>query len=198
MIRDLWKVWGKMCYEVFFSCSSHLWWSMPYVGCPMNEVTMVASMGKAKIRCMEKGVCTRKAPATERNGPLNVTWTKMWVDLMLARINKEKINGKQKCLSVRTLAPAESWPMVHPSEKVSKRGLWEGYKTSGLCGFSWDSLSAMGGEFPNGAHVLFQIGWRLRNSSTGNKQEVEVTCKIANTLVTNKCTESSSHRRYRC
>lgn len=68
-----------------------------YVCCLINKLTlMVASLGEARTRRPQKGVCmvAKKALAARKDRPLKVMQTQTLVDLVFPREDQDKMNGK--------------------------------------------------------------------------------------------------------
>ena len=79
----------------------------PHVGQPISEAThTLADLGKVKtIRARRKVQAMTERRSAK--GPMKVLRTQMWVDLIKARVVKEKLDGQPNriLLELRTVAP---------------------------------------------------------------------------------------------
>lgn len=98
---------------------------MPYVGHPINEVTlMVVSLGKTETRYTQRGVhmVAKKALAARKGGRLKETQTQMCVDLMLARVSRDKIDGKSNAQLLEVWQQLRAGQQFTSLKNQGKRG----------------------------------------------------------------------------
>lgn len=81
-------------------------------------------MGEAETRCTQKGVhaVANKVLAARRDGPLKVTQTQMWVNLVLAGVYRDKTDGKPNIYLLELWQQLKVDQWFTPLKKTGKKG----------------------------------------------------------------------------
>ena len=112
----------EVCKTILNNAPSTYFGSLPvilvsYVGCPIYEVIlMMTSLGEAEGQQQAKGIRNAKTPKRGRagKGPTWVTQVQMWANLLVAGVDKNKID--KQCSAVLL----ELWKQLSPEKQFTK------------------------------------------------------------------------------